>query len=112
MPILDAATAATTFAAHEDALIAAAETLARTHNASGLPRVEPPTAQMFHERPLRVIAADRFVQACLETVADPWFRSQPLVGAIDQFVENVDVFQGFSVAHRLRSIYFDAGPST
>ncbi|MDQ3671180.1 MAG: hypothetical protein M3364_01900, partial [Actinomycetota bacterium] len=46
---------------------------------------------LFHERPFRVLGSGRFVDACLERVSDPWLRSLPLTGAIDQFVDSTDV---------------------
>jgi hypothetical protein len=45
----------------------------------------------FHSRPFRVLGSSRFVEACLERVSDPWLRSLPLIGAIDQFVDSTDV---------------------
>ena len=49
------------------------------------------TVRLFHTRPFRVLGSARFVDACLERVTDPWLKSLPLVGAIDQYVDSVDV---------------------
>jgi hypothetical protein len=35
--------------------------------------------------------AERFADASLEAVHDPWLRSLPRVGAVDQFVDSSDV---------------------
>ena len=54
------------------------------------------TVRLFHERPFRVLGSARFVDACLERVSDPWLKSLPLVGGIDQFVDSVDVLSDSS----------------
>jgi hypothetical protein len=101
----EAATAATTFAAREEPLVAAYETLASMHNDTGLTEVVDPTARDFYTRPFRVIDAGRFVEACQATIADPWLRALPLVGSIDQFVDSTDVVSHADIARRLHTIY-------
>ena len=49
------------------------------------------TIGLFYSRPFRVLGSSRFVEACLERVSDPWLRSLPLIGAVDQFVDSTDV---------------------
>ena len=49
------------------------------------------TVGFFHERPFCVLGSGRFVDACIAGVSDPWLRSLPLTGAIDQFVDSTDV---------------------
>ena len=49
--------------------------------------------------------ADRFTDACMERVSDPWLRSLPLVGSIDQFADSTDVLQFPERANELRLIY-------
>jgi hypothetical protein len=91
--------------AREDALVATYEELAARHNALGITRPVEGTTRLFHERPFRVLGSARFVDACLERVADPWLRSLPLVGAIDQFVDSLDVLSGSRVFPRTAIVY-------
>ena len=77
--------------ARQDALVAAMEDLAARHNELGMTRPVDPTVRLFHSRPFRVLGSARFVDVCLERVTDPWLRSLPLVGAIDQFADSTDV---------------------
>ncbi len=105
LPHFGAAVAATTFEAREVALAAAYELLATMHDESGLTEVVDPTVRNFYGRPFRVLDAGRFVEACRATITDPWLRSLPLVGAIDQFVDATDVLAYADIAQRLRAVY-------
>jgi hypothetical protein len=105
LPLFDRALHDETFAEREGAIVTATEALADMHNASGLPSVDDPTARRFHNRPFRVLEADRFVEACLGGVRDAWLRAQPRIGSIDQFVDSVDVLARPAVARRVRAIY-------
>ena len=91
LPCFEAALAAPDFPAREDALVAAYETLANMHNATGLTDHVDPTVRQFYTRPFRVIAGHRFAEACLARVHDDWLRALPLVGSIDQYVDGTDV---------------------
>jgi hypothetical protein len=82
---------AESYEARENALVGVVEELARLHNATGVTRPAETTVRLFHTRPFRVLGAARFVDVCLERVTDPWLKSLPLVGSIDQFVDSVDV---------------------
>jgi uncharacterized protein DUF4037 len=75
----------------EAALVTAVEALAARHNALGLTSPVDGTVRRFHRRPFRVLGSARFVDACLARVTDPWLKSLPPVGAIDQFVDSTDV---------------------
>jgi hypothetical protein len=90
-PILLEVLSAQDYAAREDALVRVVEELAVRHNAAGVTRPVEATVRLFHSRPFRVLGSARFVDACLERVTDPWLKSLPLTGAIDQFVDSVDV---------------------
>ena len=61
--------------------------------------------RLFHSRPFRVLGSGRFVDACLERITDPWLRSLPLVGGIDQFVDSTDVLSDPATARRAARIY-------
>jgi hypothetical protein len=34
--------------------------------------------------------ADRFADACFATLEDPWLRSLPPVGSVDQYLDSTD----------------------
>jgi hypothetical protein len=102
---LAAALDADAYPAREAALVEALEELARRHNALGLTSEVEPTARLFHSRPFRVLGSGRFVDACLERVADPWLRSLPLVGGIDQLADSTDVLSHPATARRAAGIY-------
>jgi Domain of unknown function (DUF4037) len=89
----------------EDALAAVVEELARLHNASGVTRPAATTVRLYYTRPFRVLGSARFVDACLERVSDPWLKSLPLVGAIDQYVDSVDVLSDLRVFGRVGTLF-------
>jgi hypothetical protein len=111
-PVLERVTAATGLPAREAALAEVYEAVAVRHNAvAGTAEVEP-RVRGFHARPYRVLGAGRFVQACLDTVEDPWLRALPLVGSVDQFADSTDVLSAPAVAGRLRAVYTGPVPAT
>lgn len=75
----------------ESALAAAYVMLADRHNATGVAAEVPATTSPYHSRPAQVLMADRFTQACLETVHDEQLLSLPLIGAVDQHIDSTDV---------------------
>lgn len=82
-PSLTAALAATDWRERERHLVTACETVAGAHNALGLTAPLEPRASAFHDRPFRVIHAERFAAALYSGTASP-------AGAIDQFVDSTD----------------------
>ena len=104
---LQRAIAATEYPAREGALVEAVEAVARRHNALGITEHVDPTVRFFYARPFRVLGSARFVDACLEEVSDPWLRSLPLVGAVDQFSDSTDVLTDPSASRRLRALYLE-----
>lgn len=95
---LRAALAATGWHDREQHLVTACESIAARHNALGLTAPLDPRARPFHDRPFRVIEADRLADAVRDGIADPAVRALPPTGAIDQFADSTDV-----LAHRDRS---------
>jgi hypothetical protein len=93
------------FPAREAGWVSAVEALAARHNASGLTEPLDPTVRPFYSRPFRVIAAPRFADATIETVADPFLRSLPRLGSIDQFADSTDVLSHADVARRFAAVY-------
>jgi uncharacterized protein DUF4037 len=91
-PFLAAAMAATTWARREDALCYAYEILARAHNDLAMAAPVEPTVRPFHDRPFRVLGADRFADATRRAITDPEVASlAPHVGGVDQFVDSTHV---------------------
>jgi hypothetical protein len=103
-PALLGAVSAPDQAGREDALVAAMEELAARHNALGVTRPVDATVRLFHSRPFRVLGSARFVDACLERVTDPWLRSLPLVGAIDQLADSTDVLSAPGVFRSFETV--------
>lgn len=89
----------------ECALAEAYTALARRHNKMGLTGPLEPIIDTYHERPARVLMTDRFTEACLATVTDPALRAMPLVGAVDQVVDSVDVLSTPLTYRRLADLY-------
>lgn len=92
-------------AAREAALGDAYGALARRHLAAEVAAPLDPSLRDYHGRPARVLMADRFAAACLDTVTDPALRRLPLMGAIDQVVDSVDVLSDPVVCRRLAALY-------
>jgi Domain of unknown function (DUF4037) len=111
-PRLAAALAADRWPAAEAALVAAYEDVATRHNRLGLTEPLDPTPRRFHDRPFRVLDADRFVTACLDAMDDRALASQQPIGAIDQFVDSTDVL-GFrpALCRQIGRVYDATGPA-
>lgn len=102
---LERVLAASDNAEREQALVDAYEAIARRHNAARISEHVDPAVREYHGRGYRVPMAERFVDALIATISDPWLRELPLVGAIDQFVDSTDVLQVPRVTDRLRVLY-------
>jgi hypothetical protein len=98
---LEVVLAAADYDQREAALVTAVEALAARHNTLGLTSPVDATVRLFHGRPFRVLGSGRLVDACLARVTDPWLKSLPPVGAIDQFVDSTDVL---SYPQRFREV--------
>jgi hypothetical protein len=90
----------------QEALAAAYRSIAGRSNAAGVTPVLDPEVRSYHGRPARVLMAERFVQAWLEAVEDPWLRSLPLVGAVDQLVDSTDVLEDPQLCRRVASAVY------
>ncbi|HEU4422506.1 MAG TPA: DUF4037 domain-containing protein [Pilimelia sp.] len=101
-PLLADALIATDWPQREDALCRAYEYLARAHNQLGLTDRIEPTVRPFHDRPFRVLAADRFAAATSRAITDPQVSAlPPYIGGVDQFADSTDVL---SAADRARAV--------
>jgi hypothetical protein len=89
----------------EDALAEVYALIGERHNNTGLTdRIAPDVGDYF-QRPARVLMADRFTDACLETVTDQALRRLPLFGAIDQAVDSTDLLQAPGSYRLLANLY-------
>jgi Domain of unknown function (DUF4037) len=100
---LAAAATATGWREREAALLDACETIARRHNDLGLTERLEPKRRRFHDRPIEVIDADRFVDALRAAVADS--PVQHLAGSIDAVSDNTDVLTRPALWQRLVALY-------
>lgn len=62
----------------------------RRQNRLALTAPLDPTSRGFHARPYTVIGAERVVEALREPITDPELAGRPLIGAVDQSVDNTD----------------------
>lgn len=89
-PTLASAVTATDWRTRERHLGDAYEAVAVLHNRLELTAPIDPRTRGFHDRPYRVLGAERFSTALLKRIADPKVRRLPLAGAVDQFVDSTD----------------------
>jgi len=90
-PHLRAAVTAATWPGRERSMTAAYEAIGRLHNATGLtPPLDTTIRPTYFERPFQVPDAERFARALQEQISDPRLRALPLMGAVDQFMDNTD----------------------
>ncbi|GAA3879464.1 DUF4037 domain-containing protein [Streptomyces sedi] len=90
-PDLRAAQRAAAYPEREAALGRAWERVARLQNATGLAPHVDPTPRDYHDRPFRVLHAERLAGALAGTLTDPAVRAWPLTGAVDQWADNTDL---------------------
>ena len=93
----------------QDALAAAYRSIALRQNALGITPALDPEVRRYHARPARVLMAERFVEAALAVVQDPWLRGLPLVGAVDQFVDSTRALEDPASWRRFAAVY-GSGP--
>jgi len=90
-PLLTAAMAAATWPERERNLSAAYEAAGRMHNALAVtPPLDPAVRPTYYDRPYQVMEAGRFVPALREQISDERVRALPLIGAVDQFIDNTN----------------------
>jgi Domain of unknown function (DUF4037) len=104
---LAAAVAATSYSEREASLVTAYERVATRHNQAALTVPVDTSVRGFYGRGFLVLMADRFVDACLAEVSDPWLQKQPLIGSVDQFVESTDALHT-RTARSFKTVYMSA----
>jgi hypothetical protein len=95
---LTAVVTASNWRNREHHLVIAYETVASLHNDLGLTTPVDPRVRPFHDKPFRVLHAERFAETLTRSITDPAIRRLPLTGTVDQFVDSTD-----ALAHRTRS---------
>ena len=107
-PILHQVLAAPTWREREEPLCAAYEWTARMHNALGVTEPLDTAVSYFHERPYRVIDADRFTTALKNAISDEAVRHisrRTNVGSIDQFSHSTDLRSHPELHRPLAALY-------
>ena len=89
----------------ETRLATAYAALAERHNQTGLTVPIAATIGPYHSRPAQVLLADRFTEALVQTIDDPWLRRLPLIGSIDQHTDSTDVHTDPRLYRRTASLY-------
>ncbi len=106
---LAAALAAGDWQVREAHLCLAYEALARMHNALGITPTLDTAVRPFHDRPFRVIGAERFATALIAAIRDPEiarFCTTPgPIGSIDQFADSTNLTDRSDLPARLRALF-------
>jgi len=104
-PLLTAALAASNWQEREEHLAEAYEAVARMQNTLALTDPLDPTPRRYHDRPYRVIHAERFANVLAATIRDEELRriidDVGLVGAVDQFADSTDMLSHAGRSRRL-----------
>src|SRR6185437_8049269 len=103
-PCLTAVLAASNWQEREGQLAEAYVTAARMQNALALTDPLDPTPRLYHDRPYRVIHAERFANALAATIHDVQIQdiiAGGLVGAVDQFADSTDILSHAGRSRRL-----------
>ncbi len=107
--VLRGALSADSWHGREDHLCAAYETVAGLHNALNVTPKLDVKVRNFHDRPYRVLDAERFSSALIESIEDPKLRqicsTTGLVGAVDQFADNTDLLDRPDLCARLAALF-------
>jgi hypothetical protein len=82
---------ATSWRDREAGLGAAYQLLGQAQNELAVSEPVDPSVRPYHGRPFLVLHAERFAGALHRSIADPAVRGLPLLGTIDQVVDNTDV---------------------
>jgi hypothetical protein len=103
---LRAALTAADWRSREEALVGAYEAVARRHNELGVTQPVDPVVRPFWGRPIRVLFADRFVDALRAAItnADVQLIDHE-AGSIDAVSDNTDVLTGPDLSRRLAGLW-------
>jgi hypothetical protein len=82
---------ATSWQEREAGLCAAYQIAGQAQNELALSEPVDPAIRPYHDRPFLVLHAERFTDALRRSLTDPEVRDLPLLGTIDQVVDNTDI---------------------
>jgi hypothetical protein len=60
------------------------------HNELGITQLLDPRTRPFWDRPYQVLDAGRYTAALLAAVTDAGIRRRPVLGVVDEFVDDTD----------------------
>jgi hypothetical protein len=93
----------------ENHLCAAYEMVAGLHNALEVTAKLDAKVRSFHDRPYRVLDAERFSSALIKSLEDRELRqicfATGLIGAIDQFADSTDLLDRPDLCARLSALF-------
>lgn len=105
LPLLTGALSASEGGERELYLVETYEAVAGMQNALALAEPQDPASSLFHDRPYRVIHAERFASTLAAAIRDEELRRMiatvGLVGAVDQFVDCTDILERATTCHYL-----------
>jgi hypothetical protein len=109
IPTLQLVLRAATWQEREEHLVQAYAYVANLHNSLGVTAPLPAQANLFFDRPFRVIhLGGDFAGAIRAQITDPVVQriaAQPLIGSVDQFSDNTDLLSDPIWRERLRTFY-------
>ncbi|WP_395814453.1 DUF4037 domain-containing protein [Devosia sp.] len=105
-PHLRQALGAASWQTRGDALAAAYLVLAHEQLAKGIGARFEPVIGPYFDRPFTTINTDELVAATLEGIRDPWLKSLPVVGSIDQVSDLTPLLEDPAMANRVVGALF------
>lgn len=105
-PIFESVLASRSWQEREAHLSSAYQVIADMHNALGITPSLETSVSNYYGRPYLVIHANRFAESIRSTICDEEVRCLPAnIGAIDQFVDSVDVLVKPQLCKKLSAIF-------
>jgi hypothetical protein len=108
-PLCTSVPRATSWQERETFLCAVYEAVAAMHNALGVTPPVDPQVRRYHDRPFRVLHAERFADATVAVITDPDVRGivrrVGLIGSVDQISDEVETLFQPERSERLRALY-------
>jgi hypothetical protein len=108
LPIFQAVLNAENWKERELAIIPAYEDLVERFNKLGITKPVPSEVANFHDRPFKVIGADRLVSLIKDQIQDPEVKriaEKTWIGAVEQFSTSTDFLSDVPLLTAVRDIY-------
>ncbi len=106
-PVLDHVLTSSSIKEREGFLASAYSIIAKKHNSLKITKLVHTVVSKYYDRPYLVIHADTFVKQIRKAIQDPVLRRMPLMGSVDQLIDNEDVTLNADM-HRSLGLFFDA----